>query len=63
MSNDGIDLLKHGFLAVLFIVCWFALVSTTHNIAVQMLLGWLGLGLLVLYFRWLKRHKLRSPKP
>jgi hypothetical protein len=45
MSVDSRDLLKFGLLTVALIAGWFALASVSHNLIVESLFGWVGLGL------------------
>lgn len=63
MTQDTLELLKHGLLTVLLVVGWFGLASLSHNVLIQSLLGWVGLAVIVLYWRWLLKNKLRPPKP
>ncbi len=58
--NDRLDLLKHALLLVLLIVGWLALTLLSHNVVVQSVLGWVGLGAVALYARWLLKKKLHS---
>jgi hypothetical protein len=57
LTTDSVDLLKHGLIATLLVVAWFALTFLSHNVVVQSMVGWLGLGGLILYARWLFKHK------
>jgi hypothetical protein len=41
----------------------FALASVSHRLIMQVVLGWLGLGVVVLYVRWLLKNKIRGPRP
>jgi len=63
MRQDTFQLLKYGFITVGLIAAWFGLASLSHNILLQSLLGCIGLVMIVLYWRWLRRTKLRPPKP
>lgn len=62
MRKDSFDLLKYGFITAVLIAGCFGLASLTHSILVQSLLGWLGLVVIVFYWRWLRRNKLQPPK-
>ena len=63
MRSDRLQLLKYSVATVALIVGWFGLTSLSHNILLQSLLGWIGLGAIALYWGWLlKNHKLRPPK-
>jgi hypothetical protein len=62
MGRDTRRLLKFGLITALLIAGWFELASVSHNVLLQLLLGWVGLGVVVLYWRWLQRNKLRPPK-
>jgi predicted PurR-regulated permease PerM len=53
------DLLKHASLLVLVIVGWFALASLTDNLIAKVILGWVGFGIVALYYRWLRKNKVR----
>jgi hypothetical protein len=63
MTPDRLQLLKFGIISAVLIVGWFVLTSVTHNIVLQSLLGWIGLGVIALYYRWLKKNKVQPPKP
>lgn len=45
----------------MLVVAWFALASLSRNVAVQSVVGWLGLGGLIVYVRWLFKHKIGKP--
>ena len=60
MNRDRLQLLEYGFVTILLIVGWFALASLSHNILVKSLLAWVGLGAIVLYWRWLLKNKTRT---
>jgi hypothetical protein len=62
MRKDSLQLLKYGLITAALIAGWFGLTSISHNVLVQSLLGWIGLVVIVLYWRWLLRNKLRQPK-
>ena len=62
MRKNNFDLLKFGFITAVLIAGWFGLASLSHNILVQSLLGWIGLVVIVFYWRWLRRSKLGPPK-
>jgi hypothetical protein len=62
MSRDRMELLKYGFITVLLIAGWFGLASLSHNLLVRLLLAWIGLAVVVVYWRWLIRNKVRPPK-
>ena len=63
MTKRSFDLLRYGFITAVLIVGWFALASLSHNLLIEMLLGWIGLIVIVFYWRWLLRNKLRPRKP
>jgi hypothetical protein len=60
--KDRLQLLKYALIAVVLIAAWLGSMSLSHNILVQSLLGWIGLGVVVFYYRWLRRNRLRPPK-
>jgi hypothetical protein len=60
--GDRLQALKYALITVALIAGWFALASISHRMLVELLLGWIGLGGIVLYWRWLLRNKLRPPK-
>ncbi len=62
MTEDTSQLLKFSFITVVLIAGWFALASISKNVLIDSLLGWIGLGVLALFWRWLRRNKLRPPK-
>ncbi|MGO9402129.1 MAG: hypothetical protein ACLPVW_01515 [Terriglobales bacterium] len=62
MKKDSFQLLKYGFVTAVLMAGWFALASLGRNILLQSLFGWIGLVVIVLYWRWLRRNKLRPPK-
>lgn len=62
MRQDSLQLLKYGFITAVLIAGWFGVAFLSHNILVQSLLGWIGLAVIVFYWRWLLRNKLRPPK-
>jgi hypothetical protein len=62
MSRDRLQLLKYGFITVTLMAGWFGLGSLSHNVLVQSLLGWIGVGVIAFYWRWLIRNKLGPPK-
>ncbi len=63
MNSDKVELLKYGCITVVLVVGCFALTSVSRSIYLQVLLGWVGVGILVLYFRWLHKNKLRLRNP
>ena len=63
MKHDSLQLFKYGLITALIVVAWFALTSLSHNVLVEIVLGWIGLGGVVLYWRWLLRNKVRRTKP
>jgi hypothetical protein len=62
MSVDSRDLLKFGLLTVALIAGWFALASVSHNLIVESLFGWVGLGVIAWYLRWLVKNKVKPPQ-
>jgi hypothetical protein len=62
MPKDGLQLFKFALIFALLILGWFSLTSVSHNVLLQLLLGWIGLGIVALYYLWLKRNKIRPPK-
>ena len=63
MTQDRLELFKFALIGVLLILGWVSLTSVSHNFLLQLLLGWIGLGIVALYYRWLKRNKIQPPKP
>jgi hypothetical protein len=53
------DLLKHGLIFALLILIWFGLTMLSRNLLIQVILGWIGLGAVALYWRWLHIKKIR----
>jgi hypothetical protein len=62
MQKDTTELFKYSFITVLLIAGWFGLTALSRNIVVQILLAWAGLAVVALYWRWLKRNKVKSTK-
>lgn len=62
MQKDTFELLKYSFITLLLIAGWFGSTTLSRNMVVQWLLGWAGLAVIVLYWRWLLRHKVKPPK-
>jgi hypothetical protein len=62
MSPDRFQLLKFAFILVILVLAWFGLTSLSRSLVLQSLLGWVGLGVVVFYYRWLRRNKVRPPK-
>jgi len=63
MRQDRLQLMKSALVTAVLIVGWFGLASMSHNVLVQSLLGWIGLGVIAVYWGWLlRKHKLRPPK-
>lgn len=62
MRKDSFQLLKYGFITAVLIAGWFVLASLSHNILVESPLGWIGVIVAVLYWRWLLRNKFRPPR-
>jgi hypothetical protein len=60
MNQDKLQLFKYAFIFALLIAGWFALTSVSNNLLAQLLLGWIGFGVVALYYRWLVRNKMRS---
>lgn len=59
MSSDKVELLKYGCITAVLVIGCFVLTSVSRNVYLQILLGWVGVGALVIYFRWLHKKKLR----
>ena len=59
MKKDTVQLLGFSLLTVVLLVACFGLVSLSHNVMVQYLLGWVGVAGMALYFRWLLRKKVK----
>jgi hypothetical protein len=62
MRPDRFQLLKFALILVMLVLAWFGLTSLSHNLMLQSLLGWVGLGVVAFYYRWLLRNKVRLPK-
>jgi hypothetical protein len=63
MRKDRLHLLKYSLVTVLLIAGWFGVASVSRNILLRYLLGWVGFGVIALYWGWLLRtKKLRPPK-
>ena len=61
MKRDTARLLQYGFLGAVLVAAHFgALVLLPINIIFKSLLGWVGIGLVVLFYRFSQRHE---PKP
>lgn len=63
MAQDRLRLFKFALIFVLLIFGWFSLTSVSHNIFLRLLLGWIGFGIVALYYLCLKRNKIGRPKP
>jgi uncharacterized membrane protein YobD (UPF0266 family) len=62
MSRDRRDLLKYVLILVLLIVTWFVLASSPSSTLMKVVLGWVGFGVIAVYYVWLTRHKVQPPK-
>jgi hypothetical protein len=62
MRPDRFQLLKFALILVMLVLAWFGLTSLSHSLMLQSLLGWVGLGVVAFYYRWLLRNKVRPPK-
>ena len=62
MQKDTLELFRYGLISLLLIAGWFGLTTLSRNLVVQWLLGWGGLAVNVLYWRWLLRNKVKPPK-
>jgi hypothetical protein len=62
MTKDTFQLLTFALVAVLLIAAWFALTNLSRNIVVESLLGLIGLAVVALYWRRLKKTKIRPPR-
>ncbi len=63
MSRDTLDLFKYALILALLLGVWFALMTVISNILVQVLLNCIAIGIIASYFGWLKRNKLKPPRP
>ena len=55
MAQDRLRLFKFALIFVLLIFGWFSLTSVSHNIFLRLLLGWIGFGIVALYYLCLKQ--------
>lgn len=58
MASDRIQLFKYGLMFAVLVIGWFALTMVSKNIVVQIVLGWIGLGVVALFYWWVSKHKL-----
>lgn len=56
MTNDRASLLKFGVLGALLVALWLLLLVVVHNTVLAVILGWVGIGLFVVYYRWTQKH-------
>lgn len=64
MTRDTVQLWKYGFITAGLIIGCFSLTVLSHNLLVQLFLGWIGSGVIIVYWGWLlRKYKLRPPKP
>jgi hypothetical protein len=63
MRRDRLQLFKFALIFALLVLAWFSLTSVSHDLFLRLVLGWIGLGVVALYYGWLKRDKIRPKKP
>jgi hypothetical protein len=57
MTKDTFQLLKYSVISSLLVAAWFASTGLSDSLVVKYLIGWVGLAVVVLYFRWLLKNK------
>jgi len=59
--KDRVQLFKFAFITVTLVAIWAVLVSLSKNFFLQQLISWTGIGILAIYYRWLRRKVIKPP--